>query len=1056
MRARRLASVFGTAVLGACAHESARDTLAQLHDIEPDVEEVQVEQGLETAMQSYRRYLEETPRSEMTPEAMRRLADLQIEKQFGIRGDGEIREMAAPEQADVTSSTATAAPAATGVAGHTESDRDFEARATQTQVLAAGGDATPQTPPGAAGEAPPAGPLEAIALYDRLLAEYPDYEHNDRVVYQKARAYDELGLTEEAMATMELLVSKYQHSARYDEVQFRRAEYFFMRRKYRDAENAYQSIIGMGASSSYYELALYKMGWTLYKQEFYEEAQHRFMALLDYKVSIGYDFEQTHDEDEERRIADTFRVISLGFSNLGGPEVVQEYFAANGGRSYEDKIYANLGEFYLAKLRYDDAAKTYKSFVALKPFHRASPHFSMRVVEIYAKGNFPKLVLEAKKEFASNYGLQSEYWRHFDVNESPEVLAYLKSNLKDLANHHHAQYQNAELVAEKPANYAEALRWYREYLVSFPKEADTPPINYQVADLLLENQDFAEAAREYERTAYDYPVHPKSAAAGYAAIFAHRQNLKGAPEDLKPGARTATVTSSLRFAETFPTHEQAPAVLGAAADDLYGMKDFRAAIGAAQKLIERYPSTELSIRRSAYTVVAHSSLELAEYPQSEQAYAQVLAMTPADDAGRQALVDNLAASIYKQGEQANAAQDYRAAADHFLRVKQAAPTSLIRAAAEYDAGAALIHLQDWTAAAGVLEAFRSTYPDHELNGEATKQIAFVYRQNGELSKAAGEYERVAAQSSDPNLRGEALLVAGELYEQSNSTAQALAAYTRYVEAFPRPIDTAVETRFKIAGMYQAAHDEARYTRELEQIVRIDAEAGAERTNRTRTIAARSALVLSEQLYRQFAVVKLTQPFEASLQDKKARMDAAVAAFERLVDYEVGDITAAATFYLAETYIGFSRALMESERPPSLQGAEREDYELALEEEAYPFEEEAIKVHEKNMELMRTGIFNAWVDKSLSRLADLMPARYAKGELSSGFLGSIERYAYTTPAPQAAAPADGAPPEATPVPAPEAAEAPAAPDEPAAPETVQTTQVEQQTATDEVALATARQ
>ena len=47
----------------------------------------------------------------------------------------------------------------------------------------------------------------------------------------------------------------------------------------------------------------------------------------------------------------------------------------------------------------------------------------MRVVEIYEAGDFPKLVLESKKEFAASYGLQSEYWRHFDVEESPEVLA---------------------------------------------------------------------------------------------------------------------------------------------------------------------------------------------------------------------------------------------------------------------------------------------------------------------------------------------------------------------------------------------------------------------------------------------------------------------------------------------------------------------------------------------------------------------------------------------------------------------------------------------------------
>ena len=991
-----------TAALAAgCAASPEKRTLAELHAIDPDVAEVPVSEGLEQAMQGYRRFLDETPETELTPEAMRRLADLQIEKQFGIRtGDGRPREMAAPERAAVPDEAgAEPRPPATATAasGIAESERDFELRTTAAMQL-------PSAATTIATAADPTGPLEAIALYDRLLAEYPAYEHNDQVLYQKARAYDELGRTDEAMETMQSLIASNAHSQHYDEVQFRRGEYFFTRRRFREAESAFAAIIGLGADSSYYEFALYKLGWTLYKQEFYDEAQHRFMALLDYKVATGYDFDQQHEVDEERRVADTFRVISLGFSNLGGPDVVREYFAENGRRSYEDRVYANLGEFYLAKLRYDDAAKTYKSFVALNPFHRASPHFSMRVVEIFTEGKFPKLVLESKKEFAATYGLQAEYWRHFDVNQAPGVLSYLKTNLRDLAGHHHALYQNPELVAEKSGNYAEALRWYREFLVSFPADPESPPANYQLADLLLENEAFDEAAREYERTAYDYPAHDKSAAAGYAAIFAHRQYLKGAPETLQATARVDTVASSLRFADAFPDHEQAPIVLGAAADDLYGLKDFRPAIAAAQKLIDRYPGGEPTLRRSAFTVVAHSSQELGEYPQAEQAYTQVLALLPPDDKERQGLVDNLAASIYKQGEQANAAQDYRGAADNFLRVKQAAPTSQIRAAAEYDAAAALLQLQEWTAAAAVLESFRSSWPDHELNREATRQIASAYRQNGQLSRAAGEYERVASESGDPEMQGEALLVAGELYEQSGSSAQALAAYTRYVEQFPRPVDTAIETRFKIAGFHQAAHNEPGYLEELGQIVRIDAEAGAERTSRTRTLAARSALVLSERLYREFAGFELRQPFETSLTEKKRLMDAAVAAFERLIDYEIGEITAAATYYLAETHIGFSRSLLASERPAGLQDAELAEYELAIEEEAFPFEEQAIAVHEKNMELLRSGIHNTWTDKSLSRLAELVPVRYAKDELSSGYLGSIERYAYITPGTPQAAPA----------------------------------------------------
>ncbi len=43
-------------------------------------------------------------------------------------------------------------------------------------------------------------------------------------------------------------------------------------------------------------------------------------------------------------------------------------------------------------------------------------------METFTQGGFPKLVLESKREFASKYGLQAEYWRHFKPEESPEVL----------------------------------------------------------------------------------------------------------------------------------------------------------------------------------------------------------------------------------------------------------------------------------------------------------------------------------------------------------------------------------------------------------------------------------------------------------------------------------------------------------------------------------------------------------------------------------------------------------------------------------------------------------
>jgi TolA-binding protein len=977
---------------------SSAPTLAELRNLEPDVTEVQVESSLDKAMLGYRKFLEEAPESTLTPEAMRRLADLKLEKEYGILGDGGLVELPAPEASVVPAAAGSGPskrPRAAGIANHSESEQDFERRAAGEDGLTRSDESLALELPGGE-QPPPAGPLEAIELYDRILAAYPTYEYNDQVFYQKARAFDELGRTEEAIAVIERLIAEYPHSRHIDEVQFRRAEHFFTRKRYYEAERSYAAITAMGVSSEYYELALYKLGWAFYKQELHEEALRQYVALLDYKVSTGYDFDQTQDEADERRIADTYRVISLSFSNLGGPEVVEAYFAADGHRSYENRIYSHLGEFYLEKLRYHDAAVAYKAFVDLYPLHQASPHFSMRVVEIYEAGGFPKLVLEAKKVFAASYGLQCDYWRHFDVDDSPEVLSYLKANLEDLANHYHALYQQEDLADEKPANLQEALRWYRAYLTSFPEDLKTPAINYQLADLLLEHQDFGEAAREYERTAYDYPEHEHAAAAGYAAIYAHRENQKHASDAEQEVMRREAVTSTLRFVDTFPEHEHAAAVMGAAVDDLYDMKEFELALATGQKLIDAYPEADLPIRRSAWAVVAHASFDTAVYEQAEHAYSHVLEMTPADDASRQAVVDNLAAAIYKQGEQANLADDPRSAADHFLRIPQAAPTSDIRPLAEYDAGATLIHLKDWTAAAAVLESFRQAYPDHELNREATRQMAFVYQEEGNLSRAAGEYERVAAEAEDPELRREALLVAGDLYEKSELMDRALAVYVSYVSQFPRPIEMAVETRFKIAQMYEATHDEASYHGQLRKIVEIDEAGGDERSARIRYLAAQSALVLTEGFYRRFAQVELVQPFEQHLEEKKRRMDAALEAFGGLVDYEVGEVTAAATFYMAEVYSGFSKALIESERPADLDPAAMQDYEMVLEEEAFPFEERAIEVHEKNLELMAAGVYNPWIEKSLAKLSELMPGRYAKFEASSGLIASIDTYAYRAP------------------------------------------------------------
>ena len=1016
----------------ACSANPDRQTLAGLRAVEPDLAEVTVADGIDRAMAGYRAFLEEAPTSSLTPEAMRRLADLQLEKEYGVGGELLPKSLStalpdgpaplAGTVASVTTSTTrdTAdtslvppsrsalirierADGRTAGTSPTESLPDFGARAAGSSPLTYAMESDGVELPGGAAH-PPSGPLEALALYDRILATYPDYPHADQVLYQKARAFDELGRVDEAIEVSALLVERHPRSQHLDEIQFRRGEYYFTRKKFIEAEKAYAAIVPFGARSDFYELALYKLGWTFYKQMLLPEALDSYVRLLDHKVESGWDFEQQHDEADSQRIADSHRVMSLCFSDLGGADAVRSYFAEAGAREYEHRVYRHLAEFYFEKLRYQDAADTYEAFVGLYPVHASSPHFGMRVIEIYRAGDFPKLVLEAKKNFASRYALDAGYWQHFDPAASPEVVAYLKQNLEDLANHYHALYQEAETPDERANAFNEGTAWYRRFLSSFPDATETPAIHHRLADLLLENESFRDAAREYEQIAYVYPDHERSAAAGYAAIFALREAEKRADLPGREPLRREAVASTVRFVDRFPSHDQAAKVLGVAVQDLFELREFPKAVELGRRLTASYRTAEVGIRRSAWLVVAHSSFELGEFAPAESAYAEVLSLVPEEDASRGEIVNNLAAAIYKQGESANEAGDHRGAADHFLRIAQAAPRSEIRPIAEYDAGAALLRLEDWDAALRVLESFRSNHPDHALHQEATQQVAFVYRKTGNTSRAAEEYERVAHDAETPELRAESLLVAAQLYEESGLIESALANYRTYVTEFPDPIETAVVTRFKMSELHaQAGNGEARLA-ELRQIVALDRQAGDRRTGTLRGLAARSALLLAEELYRDFRVASLRQPFERSLQEKQRRMDAALTSLSQLIDYQVGDVTAAATFYMAEVYGDFSRALLESERPTDLGPAELADYEGVLEEEAYPFEEKSIAVHQKNLELMANGLYNEWIDRSLSRLAHLMPGRYAKPEESSGPLASIDSYSYRVPAAEAPAPA----------------------------------------------------
>ena len=68
--------------------------------------------------------------------------------------------------------------------------------------------------------------------------------------------------------------------------------------------------------------------------------------------------------------------------------------------------------------------------------------------------------------------------------------------------------------------------------------------------------------------------------------------------------------------------------------------------------------------------------------------------------------------------------------------------------------------------------------------------------------------------------------------------------------------------------------------------------------------------------------------------------------------------------------------------------EREQYDLLLEEQALPYEDQAIDILIANVDLVEQDIYDDWVKQSFAELAKLLPGRFAKFEQVEDYVDII--------------------------------------------------------------------
>jgi len=833
---------------------------------------------------------------------------------------------------------------------------------------------------------------KAVKLYENLLKTYPHLPSNDRVLYQLGNAYALSAQPKKTLQVLDRLVNEYPQSKFLLEAHFRRAEINFSLRRYASAEKAYRKVMGFGKQTPFYLKAMFKLGWTLYQEYAYVDALDSFVQVLDQKIGTDNRYQQYSEKDplfsvgDRELVSDTLRVISLSLYAKEKGATIADVVRKYPNKVYESLIFERLGELYTSRDRITDATNTYKLYIQLHPSHPEAVLFNIRILAVFEKGQSP-LVFQAKEQFVDRFNFKTDYWKKNP--NTPAVRAkvepYLKKHLKELSKHYHAQAQSSKSLLD----YQKAEKWYRLYVGQFADDKDAPGMHFLLAEALNESKQLARAAKEYESTAYRYDHHKKAAEAGYAAILAYDELQTGAKQPRRKAHwRRRAIDSSIRFADRFPQDRRAGKVLAKSALSLYEMREFSEGIAIAEKILALNPPPALALQIKAWTVIAHSHYEQDRYQDAENAYRQLLALMPPADKQRKEMQERLAASVYKQGENMRRRGNEQAAYQQFLRVSRMSPSSAIGVAAQFDAANSLLVQKQWRIADQALNLFRSRHPGHRLNRQIPEKLYSAYVQSGQWGRAAAELEHIARLKNQASQQRAVLLKAGALYEKAGQIRQSERIYKVYVKKFPRPLEQAVELRQKLADAADKRHEASARRYWLREIVKADSSAGRGRTDRTRYLAGTAAFYLAEPAFNAYTKVRLTRPLKQSMRRKKAKMKTAIQAYGKAAEFNIAEVTTASTYKIAQIYSQFGAALMKSQRPKGLKGDELEQYNLLLEERAFPFEEKAIKIHETNAKRATDGVYDEWVRKSIRALGKLMPARYAKFERSEKFVDAL--------------------------------------------------------------------
>lgn len=356
---------------------------------------------------------------------------------------------------------------------------------------------------------------KTVETFRALIDDWPEYRLLDGAYYLLAYCNLQMGETKLARDQFAELIVERPDSEFVPEAWIRIGEYHFDRNELELARGAYEEAMKF-PDSKFFDKALYKLAWTHYRQDNFDEAIKQFKRLVAYSDEIARKTGESGSVLREEAIQ--YIAISLSEEDwdLDGnkdPEfgMVRIRRYVTGNEPYEREVLTQLGEYLFDNTRFATAVDVYNFLLKKYPLDRRNPEIHEKIILALLRDDKVDAAFRERSKLSQYYGQGSDWYAYQQKVGNAEATRYaqnlVKDNLIQSATWYHAEAQKLRnrgeieqdeaVMADARDNYKVAAQGYADFLKKYPNDKDIYQWNFYYAECLYYSEQYDRAFEQY-------------------------------------------------------------------------------------------------------------------------------------------------------------------------------------------------------------------------------------------------------------------------------------------------------------------------------------------------------------------------------------------------------------------------------------------------------------------------------------------------------------------------------------------------------------------------------